>query len=129
VYARVAACSKYMEPELTCEAGPGMPKKDWMTGQSVYGELTGGTVVHVSLTLARRLLSPACTVLTALGTSIPFEVAIGLNGWVWVQAGSPLHTIIVSNVLLRAEHMTDAECEQLVRKLVATAGGGAGGSK
>ena len=88
VFARVAAVSRHLDPELTCQAGGGAPKKDWMTGQSVYGELRGGTVLRVSTGLAARLLDPDCAILTALGGGVPFELAVGLNGAVWLQAGS-----------------------------------------
>ena len=36
--------------------------------------------------LSRRLLQPDCAVLNALDSlSIPFEMAVGLNGRVWVK--------------------------------------------
>jgi hypothetical protein len=35
-----------------------------------------------------RLLSPTCAVLAALGRSLPFELAVGLNGFVYVQANA-----------------------------------------
>jgi exosome complex component RRP40 len=88
VFARVVACSRHLDPELACTAGGAGPKKDWMTGQSVYGELKGGTLVRVSTGLARRLVDPSAAVLTALGGGLPFEVAVGVNGLVWVQAAS-----------------------------------------
>lgn len=88
VFARVAVCNRHLDAELTCQAGGTAPKKDWMTGQSVYGELKGGTVIHVSTGLARRLLDPECAILTALGAGVPFEIAVGVNGTVWVQAAS-----------------------------------------
>lgn len=52
----------------------------------MFGPLVGGTVLPVSLATARRLLDPECAVLTELGAAIPFEVAVGVNGVVWVQA-------------------------------------------
>ena len=87
VFARVSACSKFTEPELSCQSIGG-PKRDWMTGQSVFGELKDGTVITVSLALARRLLKPDCAVLSALGQAWPFEIAVGLNGLVWLRAAS-----------------------------------------
>mmetsp|Transcript_6468 Transcript_6468/g.10194 ORF Transcript_6468/g.10194 Transcript_6468/m.10194 type:complete len:191 (+) Transcript_6468:50-622(+) len=53
VYARVAQVHKDMDPELSCMVVSG-PRKDWMTGQSVYGELKGGYVFGCSLSLASR---------------------------------------------------------------------------
>lgn len=57
-----------------------------MTGQSVYGELKEGTIATVGLAHARRLLQPQCALLSVFGESIPFEVAIGMNGLVYVRA-------------------------------------------
>ena len=86
VFARVAACHRHLDPELSCTAAGVGPKKDWMTGQSVFGELKGGTLLRVPTGHARRLLDPRAAVLTALGAALPFEVAVGVNGTVWVQA-------------------------------------------
>jgi exosome complex component RRP40 len=65
VFARVAVADRDMEPELTCAvstAGPSsqFAKKDWVTGQGVYGELKGGTVVQVSMVYARRCVHSHC---------------------------------------------------------------------
>ena len=91
VFARVAAAPLHGDVELTCQApsgGVGAARKDWTTGQTVYGELRGGTLVTVGLAHARRLLQPDCALLATFGESIPFEVAIGMNGLVWLRAAS-----------------------------------------
>ena len=59
-----------------------------MTGESIFGELRGGTVLHVSCNLAARLFNPSCAVLSSFGAAVPFEVAVGLNGLVWLRASS-----------------------------------------
>lgn len=59
-----------------------------MTGESIFGELRGGTVLRVSCNLAARLFNPACAVLSSFGAAVPFEVAVGLNGFVWLRASS-----------------------------------------
>ena len=59
-----------------------------MTGESVFGELKGGTVLQVSCNLAQRLFNPGCAVLSSFGAAVPFEIAVGLNGMVWLRAGS-----------------------------------------
>lgn len=87
VFARVAACGKHVDVELSCMVSEG-PKRDWMTGQSVLGELRGGTLVRVPLAVARRLLDPDCVLLNALGEAVPFEVVVGVNGVVYVRAHS-----------------------------------------
>eukprot|EP00297_Palpitomonas_bilix_P025578 CAMPEP_0113906050 /NCGR_PEP_ID=MMETSP0780_2-20120614/24470_1 /TAXON_ID=652834 /ORGANISM="Palpitomonas bilix" /LENGTH=202 /DNA_ID=CAMNT_0000900483 /DNA_START=180 /DNA_END=785 /DNA_ORIENTATION=- /assembly_acc=CAM_ASM_000599 len=83
VYARIACADRDLDPELTCISPDS--KKGWMTGQSLYGELNGGTVIELSsLRYARALLDGSgAAVLRSLGERLPFEIACGLNGRVW----------------------------------------------
>jgi len=69
IYARVDVAIKDMEPELSCTS-PHF-KKEWVTGQSFFGELTGGYSFDCSLRLARRcdtLLSVVCAHVGLYGT-------------------------------------------------------------
>ena len=124
VFCRVAACSPHMEPELTCCAPAGMGKKDWVTGQGVFGELAGGRLVHVSLGLARRLLDPACALLAAFARRFPFEAAVGVNGLVWVAADAPAHVSALVRGLEGAEGADDAACVALAEACAAEAAQG-----
>ena len=123
VFARVAAASKHMEPELSCCAPPGAPKKDWGTGAGVYGALPGGLLAHVPPTLARRLLDPSCALLRALGAALPFQAAVGLNGLVWVaapaDAGGDAAAAAVADALAAAVHASEAECEAIAAAALA----------
>ena len=56
VYARVASAARAMEPELSCQVLSG-PKKDWVTGESLFGELKGGLVTRCSTGLAHRYVT------------------------------------------------------------------------
>lgn len=78
VYARIISVSKDMDPELEC-----MSLRKRADG---FGELTGGYMFKCSLHLARELIDPNSFVLIYLGTKIPYEIAVGLNGRVWVKA-------------------------------------------
>ena len=42
VFARVAAVGAHVDAELSCCVQSG-PRRDWMTGQALFGELRGGT--------------------------------------------------------------------------------------
>ncbi len=98
------------------------PRKDFTTGESIFGELRGGTLVRVSTALARRLLQPGCALLAGLGSGIPFELAVGLNGLVWVNAGAPQHVIAVANAIERAEFLDEEQCAALAAAAVKEAG-------
>lgn len=51
------------------------------------------------------LLKPSHSLLSRLATHFPFEVAVGVNGYIWVRAGSPRHVIAVGKVLERADRI------------------------
>ncbi len=67
-----------------------------------------------------RLLSPSCTVLRCLGKSIPFEVAVGSNGLVWINSASNKHTILIANAILNSVHVPPSHVEALVNQMVAS---------
>lgn len=102
VFARVVLAHKDMEPELSCAAPAGVVSKDWMTGQSLFGELKSGTVFGCSLAVARSLAAddrPGGQLLTLIGEHTPFEVAVGANGRVWLNAGSLADLIAIQNLV------------------------------
>lgn len=136
VFARVARVTPGTEPELTCEEAPSKTsKKSWLTGQATYGELSHhtGAIVRCAPGFARALLDPGCVVLRALATHMSFEIAVGVNGAVWVRAAGPLgQTTVAACCLREAEGMQcgggkrGAEAD-MVRRLVRTAQEGADG--
>ncbi|KAI9598762.1 hypothetical protein BDF19DRAFT_431353 [Syncephalis fuscata] len=96
VYARVSLADKDMEPELEC-INPSTGRGEG------YGELTDGFMVTCSLAHCLRLLRPNAAALSALGQQIPFEVAVGMNGRVWIRADTITHTILGANTITRSE--------------------------
>lgn len=117
VYARVAVANRDMDPELSCVAPSTKSRKDWVTGETVFGELRGGYAFRCSLALARALLDERCYVLRCLGRQLPFELAIGANGRVWVDSQSPRHTVVIVNCILNSEGMSRARVKVMVQKL------------
>jgi exosome complex component RRP40 len=129
IYGRICTSDnqhKLMEPEITCTVLPGeqsggAASKDWMTDEGTYGQLKGGTCISVSIGLARELLNPYNVVLDELGSSeLPFEICIGVNGMVWVNAQQPEYTILVLNAIQNSEVMTEEQVRGMVRSLVQT---------
>lgn len=97
------------------------------------GELKGGTVFNVSLGMARRLLMKkqreegGVSVLELLAEKMAFEVAVGRNGRVWVDAeGGVRETLAVGRALVETdEGVLDGEGQRkLVRRLLAELGKG-----
>jgi exosome complex component RRP40 len=108
VYARVTLANKHMDPELECVSSS--------TGKSEgLGPLTGGMVFSISLGMARRLMLPNpgelgnLVLLEEIGAvGVPFEIAVGRNGKVWVDSGSVKTTLAIG----RAIQDTDAKSLQ-----------------
>ena len=87
---------------------------------SGFGQLKEGSLITSNTHYARRLLSrPPCPVLAALEKHLKqYEVAVGLNGKIWVNSPSIARTVIACNAIQRAEFMSSAQTELLVSKLV-----------
>ena len=110
VYAKVITASKDMESELVCVDAYGK--------KSGLGQLSeGGLLFLVPLHIVRNLLSPTSVLLQKLGETLKFEIAIGMNGRIWVRASTTKETIGIANAIWAAEHMTNAEITVMISKL------------
>ncbi|GAA6044769.1 hypothetical protein JCM8097_002881 [Rhodosporidiobolus ruineniae] len=80
IYAHLLSTPPFSEPEISC-VDPTTQKA------SGFGELKGGMLVRgVELGRCRALLSPKNPLLARLGSQFPFEIAVGMNGRVWLKA-------------------------------------------
>ncbi|KAG7088328.1 hypothetical protein E1B28_012337 [Marasmius oreades] len=92
VYARVSLAHKDMDPELECF--------DAQTHKAEgFGELKNGFLVKCSMRMCRQLLDPNHFLLPLLGGLFPLEVAIGLNGRVWINSKEPKQIIAIARAL------------------------------
>ncbi|GAA5823975.1 hypothetical protein JCM5353_007358 [Sporobolomyces roseus] len=82
VYGYLLPTPPFSEPELSCV--------DQTTQKSQgFGELQDGFLIRsIELSRCRQLLSEKNGVLARLGSKFPFEVAVGMNGRVWVKGQS-----------------------------------------
>lgn len=110
VYARVTVANKDVEPECSCVNKQG--KADG------FGHLVGGYLFKCSTGLARKCLDPDSVVLNELGKHIPFEIAVGINGRIWVKSTTPENTILITNAILESEHLDAESTKKLVKKLI-----------
>ncbi|KAJ3670816.1 hypothetical protein LUZ60_008242 [Juncus effusus] len=111
IYARVVKTNGIMNPELSCTDAGGKAAE--------FGQLKDGYMFETSTGLARMLLSsPTCPVLEVLGKKISFEIAIGLNGRVWVHSSSHSNVILVSNAIMRSEFLSGNQQRIMVEKLM-----------
>jgi len=111
VYSKLLVASRDMEAELVCVDSYGK--------KAGLGVLTdGGFMFTVPLHTVRKLLNPECALLTSLGKSIQFEIAVGMNGRVWIRAKTVKETICLANAIDCAEYMSNPEIEAMCGKLV-----------
>ncbi|CAI8587995.1 unnamed protein product [Vicia faba] len=111
LYVRVVKANPGMNPELSCMDASGKAGE--------FGTLKEGYMFECSTGLSRMLLSsPTCPVLGTLGKKLSFEIAVGLNGRVWVNASSPSTTIIVANALINSETLSGVQQKIMAEKLL-----------
>lgn len=117
IYARISSASKHLDPELEC-VNPSTGKADGM------GELKGGMVFDISLGMARRLMMPkpgeqgGVVVLEEFGEKLPFEVAVGRNGRIWIDSKGVKETLLVGRAVTETDKggLGVDEQRKLVRK-------------
>eukprot|EP00057_Strongylocentrotus_purpuratus_P030310 XP_781285.4 PREDICTED: exosome complex component RRP40 isoform X2 [Strongylocentrotus purpuratus] len=112
VYAKLLVANRDMEPELVCIDSSGRSQ-----GLGVVG--SDGFMFRCTLGLVRRLLLKDCPMLKFLGEKISYEIAIGMNGRIWVRAKSIHTTIAVVTALTNCEFMSEDDMKKMLRKLVA----------
>lgn len=93
VYAKVLSASRHVETELVCVNSNG--KKD---GLGQIGD-KGGTLITLSLDTTRVLLSPQCDLLEKLGQMYRYEIALGMNGRIWINSNEPTILVRVASEL------------------------------
>lgn len=117
VYCRVIRASKNVDTEVSC-VEPGSART-WVGGETLFGELRGGNLIRVSLSLARSLVKNESMVLNKLGKHVAFQSAVGLNGRIWIQTGDVRQTMILSQALKKADSLEEREWIDFVEKLFA----------
>lgn len=102
LYTKVLSANKDMEPELVCV------DSNWKKG--VAGLLEpNGFIFTCSLNLVQKCLEDNHKFIDRLGKKIPLEIAIGLNGRIWVRTDSFRNTMFVINAILSAELLNKEE--------------------
>lgn len=110
VYARLLNAHREMEPELVCV--------DSYYKAGKLGVLSNdGFVVTVGVGLATRLLSIDSELLRTLGRKFPYEVAIGVNGRVWINARSCTDVMTVVRALEAAQLRDITSINNVCRQL------------
>ena len=113
VYARMSMANKDVEPELSCIAASGKAEG--------FGPLVEGYMFKCSTGLARQCLAADSIVLNEIGRYLPFEIAVGLNGRIWVNSTSNLNTMVIANAIINSEYLNSEKVVSMVKKLITKA--------
>lgn len=110
VYGRIILADPDLEAEMECVDGT--------TGKGEgFGELRDGYIFTVGLGFARSLLSNATPVLSLIGDRFTYDVAIGMNGKVWINSSDDIATLKIANCIQQAETVSPKQIQSLVDAL------------
>lgn len=115
VYCRVleaSSSSGLARTKLSCISP--LCKKAWNSGEAFFGELKGGFVKDFPIGFCRELLLQG-DVLTLLGQKLKFDLKIGFNGKLWVEARIG-DTIFIMTSLERAVEQGE-KAKELIDRL------------
>ena len=57
------------------------------------------------------------SILSSIGKRVPFEIAIGMNGRIWINSSSTENTIFVYNAIKNSENLDEDKCINLIGSL------------
>ena len=108
MFARVLAPCRDIETELVCITTA--LKRE---GMGVLRSTNPSFVMKVPIHHIRRLLSPGSKILPTLGQKFRFEIALGMNGRVWLAAKTFEIVFYIVKVIEKSEKMNTEEINQL----------------
>ena len=113
LYCQVASAQPDVDVELTCMSSAVGFKKDWSSGEAIYQGLGEGLICHTSISFAEKLLLPDCPLLNHLGARLSFEIAIGVNGAIWINGNTIADIIMIKNIIENAQTLADSPESQI----------------
>ena len=119
----VISADKNLDSELSCEDPT--TQKDWVTNEVYFGALSeGGLLLDLPVRMGKTLISRNSKLFSLLGQYLkPFEVAIGVNGKVYIKTaeGDNQRAVLIADVMRKSDKtdVKDLEtlCQEAERKL------------
>lgn len=116
VYCMVIRSDKDSDFEVTCALPE--DKQGWTTGGNYLGELKGGFISNVTTCFAKKLMQADDYLTARIGQTIAYQIAIGVNGRIWIESGDNITMIKLKNAIEAAEHLSqDAEYEIIIKTI------------
>ena len=115
IFARIIAPARDVEAELVCITSS--LKRD---GMGVLKAPAGhyAQVFRVPVHSCCRLLSPSCNLLSNLGKKYRFEIAVGMNGRIWISSKTLENVIHISSLIQTFSDASDEEIVQMCDDLL-----------
>ena len=64
--------------------------------------------------MCRRLVGAECAILDALGSVAPFEIAVGSNGRIWLDAKEDTAIMLAQTAILQSQSLESSKHFQLL---------------
>lgn len=112
VLVRLLHLSPLLGADVTCCTGN--CSKPWTSSEKVLGELRDGIIIELPIPFALSLLCRDSVVLQLLGSRIPFEIAVGFNGRIWVRAATNTLSMRAANCITAAATGKDPAMMQAI---------------
>uniref|UniRef100_A0A1I7Z8S2 Ribosomal RNA-processing protein 40 n=1 Tax=Steinernema glaseri TaxID=37863 RepID=A0A1I7Z8S2_9BILA len=112
IYARVIVANKHLEPELTCV-------DEENRARGLGGLTEGGYNFLVPLDVAHRLLFPQYPLINLIGRDIKFEITVGVNGRIWVNAPTSKEILAIRKMILDSENIDVKDIKDFVDRSIA----------
>ncbi|KAL8272492.1 hypothetical protein Esti_003615 [Eimeria stiedai] len=97
---RLSHLSPLLGAEVTCCSSN--CSKPWTSNEKVLGELRDGIIIELPIPFALSLLCRDSLILQFLGSRVPFELAVGFNGRLWIRASTNVLSMRVANCITAA---------------------------
>lgn len=115
----ITLADPHLDIEVSCEDKSTL--RDWSSGETLFGALTSShpsLLVNVSVPFSSVLQSSTTSgTLAALGRHFKFEIAVGVNGRIWITAGSRREVLAISKILVQSPVLTNIQVEALTRAI------------
>jgi exosome complex component RRP40 len=111
VYSRVVQADYNVDPDINC-IHPATGKAEG------YGVLEGGYVIKVSLDTARKCLDPDFIVFKLAKKHFEFEVAVGVNGRIWINAETAKNVFLIANFIQKSDGVPVSRVSRVFKSIL-----------
>ncbi|EDO07980.1 exosome complex component family protein [Babesia bovis T2Bo] len=87
--------------------------KQWTTKETYFGSLEGGFMFSVPIPYSYCLSGARCHVLEKCAGRFKYEIAVGLNGRVWIKSTNEVDTILIARYIRMCFGLSLAQTEAL----------------